>query len=80
MAESERERKGISRWVYLPGLVLAVALGRFIYSGIHGRVEALNDSNWVVSGRSGAAARLGVKRTTLIYKMRKCRPHREKPL
>jgi formate hydrogenlyase transcriptional activator len=34
-------------------------------------LKALEDSNWVVGGRSGAAARLGVKRTTLIAKMRK---------
>jgi formate hydrogenlyase transcriptional activator len=40
-------------------------------------LEALNDSNWVVSGRSGAAARLGVKRTTLIDKMRRCGLRRE---
>jgi formate hydrogenlyase transcriptional activator len=40
-------------------------------------LKALNDSNWVVSGRSGAAARLGVKRTTLMYKMSKCGLHRE---
>ena len=29
------------------------------------------ESNWVVGGRAGAAARLGVKRTTLVGKMRK---------
>jgi formate hydrogenlyase transcriptional activator len=34
-------------------------------------LNALRDSNWVVGGRAGAAARLGVKRTTLIGKMRK---------
>jgi len=34
-------------------------------------LNALNESNWVVGGASGAAARLGVKRTTLISKMRK---------
>lgn len=31
--------------------------------------KTLEDSNWVVGGKSGAAARLGVKRTTLISKM-----------
>jgi formate hydrogenlyase transcriptional activator len=40
-------------------------------------LNALNDSNWVVGGKSGAAARLGVKRTTLIFKMRRCGLHRE---
>jgi formate hydrogenlyase transcriptional activator len=34
-------------------------------------LNALRESNWVVGGRTGAAARLGVKRTTLISKMRK---------
>src|ERR1700677_2083690 len=40
MPEIKHERKSVSWWVVLPGLVLAVALGLFIYSGIHGRVEA----------------------------------------
>jgi formate hydrogenlyase transcriptional activator len=40
-------------------------------------LRALNDSNWVVGGKSGAAARLGVKRTTLIHKMRRCGLRRE---
>ena len=34
-------------------------------------LKVLEESNWVVGGRSGAAARLGVKRTTLIAKMKK---------
>ncbi len=34
-------------------------------------LHALEESNWVVGGEAGAAARLGVKRTTLIDKMRK---------
>jgi formate hydrogenlyase transcriptional activator len=34
-------------------------------------LNALRDSHWVVGGAAGAAARLGVKRTTLISKMRK---------
>ena len=34
-------------------------------------LSALRESNWVVGGTAGAAARLGVKRTTLISKMRK---------
>ncbi len=37
----------------------------------HHILKALEESNWVVGGRSGAAARLGVNRTTLIDKMRK---------
>jgi formate hydrogenlyase transcriptional activator len=34
-------------------------------------LEVLHDSRGVISGRNGAAARLGVKRTTLHYRMRK---------
>ena len=34
-------------------------------------LNALHESNWVVGGASGAAARLGVKRTTLISMMRR---------
>jgi formate hydrogenlyase transcriptional activator len=36
-------------------------------------LRALEASNWVVGGRSGAAERLGMKRTSLVYKMRKLR-------
>jgi transcriptional regulator with GAF, ATPase, and Fis domain len=34
-------------------------------------LKALEESNWVVGGKFGAAARLGVKRTTLMDKMRR---------
>jgi formate hydrogenlyase transcriptional activator len=34
-------------------------------------VRALRESNWVVGGDRGAAARLGLKRTSLAYKMQK---------
>ncbi len=34
-------------------------------------VRALESSKWVVGGRNGAAARLGMKRTSLAYKMQK---------
>lgn len=40
-------------------------------------ISTLRETNWVVSGRNGAAARLGLKRTTLISKMRKLRISRE---
>jgi formate hydrogenlyase transcriptional activator len=36
-------------------------------------VRALEASHWIVGGRSGAAERLGMKRTSLLYKMRKLR-------
>ena len=34
-------------------------------------VQALRQSNWVVGGPTGAAARLGMKRTSLLYRMEK---------
>jgi formate hydrogenlyase transcriptional activator len=36
-------------------------------------LHALEASDWVVGGRNGAAERLGMKRTSLVYKMRKLR-------
>ncbi|HEX4232243.1 MAG TPA: sigma 54-interacting transcriptional regulator [Bryobacteraceae bacterium] len=36
-------------------------------------IRALEASNWVVGGRNGAAERLGMKRTSLVYRMRKLR-------
>ncbi len=34
-------------------------------------VQALNEADWVIGGPGGAAARLGVKRTTLMARMKK---------
>jgi formate hydrogenlyase transcriptional activator len=34
-------------------------------------LEALHQTNWLIGGLGGAADRLGLPRTTLIYKMRK---------
>jgi formate hydrogenlyase transcriptional activator len=34
-------------------------------------VRAIRESNWVIGGPNGAAARLGMKRTTLAYRIRK---------
>jgi len=34
-------------------------------------LEVLNQSSWQIGGQQGAAARLGLPRTTLVYKMRK---------
>jgi formate hydrogenlyase transcriptional activator len=47
-------------------------------------VEVLRDTRWVLGGDNGAAARLGMPRTTLVYRMRKlgiareqgCKPFR----
>jgi formate hydrogenlyase transcriptional activator len=40
-------------------------------------LHALEESNWVVGGKAGAAARLGLKRTTLADKMRRSGLSRE---
>jgi formate hydrogenlyase transcriptional activator len=34
-------------------------------------IRVLNETNWVLSGPAGAAARLGMKRTTLQSRMKK---------
>jgi formate hydrogenlyase transcriptional activator len=34
-------------------------------------LEVLQQTNWLIGGRDGAATRLGLPRTTLVYKMRK---------
>ena len=41
-------------------------------------LEALRETGWVVAGRNGAAVRLGVARTTLLYRMRKLGISRER--
>jgi formate hydrogenlyase transcriptional activator len=40
-------------------------------------IATLSKTNWVIGGRNGAAARLGLNRTTLIAKMQKLRISRE---
>ena len=39
-------------------------------------IRALEESNWIVGGPKGAAARLGLARTSLVYKMQKFRINR----
>jgi formate hydrogenlyase transcriptional activator len=36
-------------------------------------LHVLDTSNWVIGGRNGAAVRLGMKRTSLVYRMKKLR-------
>lgn len=38
-------------------------------------MRAMRESNWVIGGPNGAAARLGMKRTTLVYRLRKLDIH-----
>ena len=47
------------------------ATGRFIDSQRALILEALQAAGWVIGGPSGAAARLGLKRTTFVAKMKK---------
>jgi len=42
-------------------------------------LHALELSNWVIGGRNGAAERLGMKRTSLVYRMKKLRINRPLP-
>jgi formate hydrogenlyase transcriptional activator len=39
-------------------------------------LHALERSNWVIGGRNGAAEQLGMKRTSLVYRMKKLRINR----
>jgi formate hydrogenlyase transcriptional activator len=39
-------------------------------------LRALEASNWVIGGQNGAAQRLGMKRTSLVYRMKKLRIER----
>jgi formate hydrogenlyase transcriptional activator len=43
-------------------------------------IRALEASNWVVGGRKGAAERLGMKRTSLVYRMQKLGISRQQAL
>ena len=52
-------------------MTLRPAQGTFTDSARAVILQALRASGWVIGGPSGAAARLGLKRTTLIAKMKK---------
>jgi formate hydrogenlyase transcriptional activator len=43
-------------------------------------LRALEAANWVIGGERGAAARLGMKRTSLAYRMKKLRIRRPDPI
>ncbi len=72
------------------GTILKVNLGELKASaGITGKapqtleeaerqhiVQALEQTNWIVGGPHGAAARLGMKRSTLQFRMQKLRVFR----
>jgi formate hydrogenlyase transcriptional activator len=54
-----------------PGLLTNSAPVTLRESERHHLLKTLESTNWVVSGPFGAAARLGLPRTTLMYKMQK---------
>jgi formate hydrogenlyase transcriptional activator len=62
-----------------PGAVLSSTLGSSSGSPLSNLaqverdhiVRALEASSWVIGGRNGAAERLGMKRTSLVYRMKK---------
>jgi formate hydrogenlyase transcriptional activator len=43
-------------------------------------LKAIQESNWVIAGPRGAAARLGVPRSTLMYRMRKLAIMGQRPI
>jgi formate hydrogenlyase transcriptional activator len=64
----------------LPNPLLTVRAQRFAVSPLPSTLidseralilRTLEAADWVIGGRDGAAARLGLKRTTLIYKMQR---------
>src|SRR5580704_13708887 len=42
-------------------------------------IDVLSETNWVIAGRSGAAVKLGINRSTLAFRMRKLGITRPKP-
>ena len=62
----------------LPSLMLSTTEPTTLANAERNHIlKALEESNWIVGGKSGAAARLGLARTTLIAKIRKCGISRE---
>jgi len=57
-------------------VTVAVSENRFRDSTRALILHALREAGWVIGGSAGAAARLGLKRTTLIAKMKKLGIHR----
>jgi formate hydrogenlyase transcriptional activator len=57
--------------VRLPALLTKNEPTTFRESERHHLLKTLEETKWVVGGPLGAAARLGIPRTTLIYKMKK---------
>ena len=43
-------------------------------------LKAIQASNWVIAGPHGAAARLGMPRSTLMYRIRKLAIMNERPM
>jgi formate hydrogenlyase transcriptional activator len=56
---------------YLPGQTSTASKRTLAEAQKDHIVEVLRDTRWVLGGDNGAAARLGMPRTTLVYRMRK---------
>jgi formate hydrogenlyase transcriptional activator len=80
-------RPQLSDLMRVPGQASAAAKRTLAEADREHIVEVLRETQWVLGGGNGAAARLGMPRTTLVYKMRKlgiareqggksCRGHR----
>jgi formate hydrogenlyase transcriptional activator len=75
----------LTRGTELRAPVAELRIKKLLDTGTHTLADAerahitstLRETNWVVGGRNGAAARLGLNRTTLIAKMRKLGISRE---
>src|SRR5262249_40103828 len=61
-------------------LTLSPKQGTLTDSTLAAILQALQATNWVIGGPRGAAARLGLKRTTLIAKMKKLGISRPGPI
>jgi formate hydrogenlyase transcriptional activator len=80
-------RPPLSELKRLPGQAPAVVKRTLAEAERDHIVEVLRDTRWVLGGYNGAATRLGLPRTTLVYRMRKlrivreqgCRPFRSRP-
>ena len=64
-------RPTIDGFVSYDGQPTVAAAQTFAEASREHILEVLEQSRWTIGGRDGAAERLGLPRTTLIYKMRK---------
>jgi transcriptional regulator with GAF, ATPase, and Fis domain len=61
------------------GFTIPLVLNTLSYAQRAAIVRALDEVGWVVGGPRGAAVKLGVRRTTLIHKMKRLGIHKPRP-